>query len=267
MERVGAADRVRAARTHRARDPGGGVGRDVRDGRGSLRPEGVEELIHGLGIPAHPSPQQPAGVMVDDDGEVLVAFLIGNLIDPDPADPGQAVVDRVDVGPDPGHDRPDGAPGDPYQRRHRGLGGVGGQPGHLVVEVEGVPGPGPGPRDMAGHHPAAGAGHSRNLRLDPHHQHSGVQVPPPPPARAAVIPRAPAQAPAASQALPSYRPRMRDDPAVTVQHDVFDHSIRQPEQPRPYNPVLHAVLQIRRFEPSTVQNPRSDTACTRVTPP
>ena len=40
----------------------------------------------------------------------------------------------VGVGPDPGHDRPDGAPGDPHQLAHRGLRARHRQPRHRVVE-------------------------------------------------------------------------------------------------------------------------------------
>ena len=49
------------------------------------------------------------------------AVLVGDLIDPDPPQPGEAVVRGVDVGPHPGDDRPDCAPGDPHQLRDRGL--------------------------------------------------------------------------------------------------------------------------------------------------
>jgi pimeloyl-ACP methyl ester carboxylesterase len=51
--------------------------------------------------------------VIDHDGEVVTATLVGDLVDPDPGQPVQAVTERVDVGPDPGNDRPDRAPRNP----------------------------------------------------------------------------------------------------------------------------------------------------------
>ena len=59
--------------------------------RGAVGAEGVEERVHGLGVPAGRGPHQLAGVVVDDHHDVLVAALIGDLVDPDPPQPGQRV--------------------------------------------------------------------------------------------------------------------------------------------------------------------------------
>ena len=59
---------------------------------------------------------------------------IRDLVDADPAQPRQPVDALVGVGPDPGHDRPDGAPGDPHQLAHRGFRTRHRQPGHRVIE-------------------------------------------------------------------------------------------------------------------------------------
>src|SRR5665811_358866 len=61
-------------------------------------------------------PHQTSCVVVDHDHQKLESALVADLIDPDPAQPGQAVMLGVDVGPDPGDARPDSAPRDPHQR-------------------------------------------------------------------------------------------------------------------------------------------------------
>jgi hypothetical protein len=64
-------------------------------------------------------PHQPAGVVVNHRGEELVAALVGDLIDPEPGQAGEPVMQRLDIGPDPGDDRAHGAPGDPRWRYRR----------------------------------------------------------------------------------------------------------------------------------------------------
>ena len=55
-------------------DPGGHVGRDQFDLFAALFAERVEEREHGLAVPAGRGPHQPAGVMVNDDGQVPLAL-------------------------------------------------------------------------------------------------------------------------------------------------------------------------------------------------
>jgi hypothetical protein len=51
--------------------------------------------------------------MVDDHDQVVVPPLVGDLVDPDPAQPIEPIHDGVDIGVDPGDDRPDRPPRDP----------------------------------------------------------------------------------------------------------------------------------------------------------
>ena len=53
--------------------------------------------------------------MVDDHGQELPAALVGDLIDPDPGEPGEGIMELFRVGPNPGDDRPDRPPCDPHQ--------------------------------------------------------------------------------------------------------------------------------------------------------
>jgi hypothetical protein len=136
--------------------------------------------------------------MVDDDRQVLVVTLVGDLIDPDPGQAGEPVMQRLDVGPDPGDDRPHRAPRDPHQLRDRGLGALGRQPGDQVVEAEGVTRAVPSPRHRLHRDPVRQTAHPGRLRLQPDRDRAQIQAPPPPRALAPVIAPAP---PAASVRL------------------------------------------------------------------
>ncbi len=106
-------------------------------------------------------PQQHTCFVVDDDGEVLVAALVGDLIDADPAQVREPVGLGLRVGDHPGHDRPDRAPGDPQQIPDRRLRAVRHQPRGGVIEGVGVTGAVPSPRDLRGNDPMLGAAHPR----------------------------------------------------------------------------------------------------------
>jgi hypothetical protein len=121
MKRVGAADRVRAAVGHHVGDPVRGVGGHVRDQRGPLGAEGVEEPSQGGRVATRRGPDQVAGVVVDHHGQILVVAFVGNRVDADPAQVRQPVHGLLRVVPHPGHDRADGAPRDPHQLAHRGF--------------------------------------------------------------------------------------------------------------------------------------------------
>src|ERR1700694_140855 len=66
--------------------------------------------------------------------------LVGNLVDADAPQTGEPIDSLLGVSPDPSHDRPDGAPGDPHQFTHRGFRARHRQPGHRVIEGKRVPG-------------------------------------------------------------------------------------------------------------------------------
>ncbi len=91
VERVGAAHRVRASLGDHVADPLRAVGADLGDQRAALRAEGVEERVQGGLVPAWRGPHQPAGVVVDHDRQIPVPALVGDLVDPDPAQPGEPV--------------------------------------------------------------------------------------------------------------------------------------------------------------------------------
>jgi hypothetical protein len=113
VEGIRAAHRLRGSVGDHDADPLGCVGRHVRQLPGTPGAEGVEEGVHGLLVPAGRGPDQASGVVVDHDGEVLVAPLVADLIDADPAQTGQPVGARGEGSFDPGDDRSHGAPGDP----------------------------------------------------------------------------------------------------------------------------------------------------------
>jgi len=59
----------------------------VGDLGGSFRAESVEERSQRGFVTARRGPYQRAAVVVDDDGQVAVVVLVGDLIDPDPTQP------------------------------------------------------------------------------------------------------------------------------------------------------------------------------------
>ena len=99
----------RIGHPHRTRAPGGDDGVDevssicahVGDLGAALLTEEVKEGVHGCTASARRRPHQSAGVVIDHNHQVLVAPLVGDLVDPDPAEPGKAVTARIDIGPLP----------------------------------------------------------------------------------------------------------------------------------------------------------------------
>ena len=108
MERIRAADRVRSPLRDDAGDPVRHVSRNMGQQRGSFGAEFVEEHFQGGVVAARSGPHELAAVMVNDDDQVSVAALVGDLVDPDPAQPVQSVNGRVDVGVHARDDRSDG---------------------------------------------------------------------------------------------------------------------------------------------------------------
>jgi len=234
MERVSAPDGVRARFGHHGRDPVGPISGNVRDGGAPLLPELVEEPAQGGLVPPGCGPHQPARVVVHDHGEVPVAPLVGDLIDPDPPQVREPVVPGLHVLPDPGDDRPDGTPRDPHQLRHRGLRALGRQPRDLLIEHPGVARTVPRPGHRGHRHPMLPTRHPRRLRLQHHLDRAQIQGPPPPPTLSPVIRRAPAPAPTAPATGASPWPDMRDQHSgVLVELDVLHDRLVDPEQPTP----------------------------------
>ena len=189
VEGVGAPHRVAAAAGDHGADPVRAVGTDVGDQVAALLTEGIEEPLQSGLLPAGCGPHQPAGIVVDHHGQVPLPALVGDLIDPDPPQVGEPVMHRLDVGPDPGDDRADGAPGDPHQLGDRALGALGSQPGDLLVEGVGMPGRVPGPRHRRHRRPMLATADPGRLGLEHGLDRAQVQCPPAAPPLATVIGR------------------------------------------------------------------------------
>jgi len=168
VERVGALHRGRATLGDDLGDPVRLIGRHVRDRGAALGPEQLEKRAQRGPVAAGCGPEQPARIVVDDDGEVAVPAFVGDLVDADPGQPIQPVTQGLYVRPDPGDDRPDGAPGDAHQRSHRGLRALRRQPGDGLIEAECVSGAVPRPGHVRHHDPVLGAAHPGRVGFQEH---------------------------------------------------------------------------------------------------
>lgn len=184
-----------------------------------------------------------------------MALLVGDLIDPDPAQAlqrvgaGQCVVDH------PGHDRPDGAPCDTHQLGDGGLGRCDRQPGDLIIEVTGVPGAMTSPRHRRHHHAMLTARHPRRVGLQHHLHGAQIQRPPPPPTLALVIARSRSLADPAPPPTHPRRAHMRDqDLLVLAELDPLHRRLLDAQQPCPYPCLTHAVPCLLDSLPSTARN-------------
>jgi len=121
VERVDASDGVGNAFGDRTRDPRGHVGRHQFDLFAAFFAERVKERQHRLAVPAGCGPDQAAGVMVHDDGQVPLALAVADLVDPDPSEP----VEQIDLthrfGGDPFDRCANRSPRDAHQFGDRGL--------------------------------------------------------------------------------------------------------------------------------------------------
>src|ERR1035437_9169779 len=184
---------------------------EARDGlRRGLEAIRKEELTAGPGyvarlegaIAARLSPDQVAGVVVEDHGQVALPLAVADLVDPDPLEVGEEVSPSLLAAYHPGDDGGHTAPADPQQDRHRALGAAGHQPGHLVLELGGEPGAVPGPGHRSHHHPMLWATDPGTLRLQPGHRAPQVQSPPPPRAFTPIEPGAVSAAQPAAVPIP-----------------------------------------------------------------
>ena len=132
---TGAQDCLRRAAGDHAADPVRAVGGDVGELRGPAGSEAAGEGLQGLAVAAGRGPDQQSAVVIDDDDQVLMPAFIGDLVDPDAAQPGEPVGGCLGLAGHPGDDVPDGAPGDPHQLSDRGLRARGGQPDDLVTLI------------------------------------------------------------------------------------------------------------------------------------
>ena len=102
----------------------------------SIRAELVEEGIQSLGVSAFGPPDDPAPVVVDHQGQVLVVLAPGDLVHPDAEEAVETV--RVELGRHHPLARPSHrAPRHPAQPGHGGTVHPRGQPGQQVIQVAG----------------------------------------------------------------------------------------------------------------------------------
>jgi hypothetical protein len=172
VERVGALHRGRAALGDDLGDPVGLVGRHMRDRGTAFGAEQVEESPQSGPVSTGRGPHQSTRIVINHDRQVAVSTLVGDLVDADAGQSVQPIPKGFDTGPDPGNDRPDGAPSDAHQLGHRRLGALGHQPGDGLIEGQRMPGAVPRPWHVRHHHAVIGtadpsASASMNTRVVP----------------------------------------------------------------------------------------------------
>jgi hypothetical protein len=141
------------------------------------------------------------------------------------------------VGPDPGHDRAHGAPGDPHQFAHRGFRAGHRQPGDRVIKRKRVPGVMTRPWHRHHGRPMGRAVHPRRIGLQHHLHRSPIQAPPPAPTLTPVIQRCLALTPATTTRNPASWPHPRHHQLgarVLGELNVLDHRAAvDTQQPTP----------------------------------
>src|SRR4051794_15979389 len=147
----------------------------------AVRAERVEERLDALAVAAGRGPHQPAGVVVDDDGQIALPLAVADLVDPDPTQPGEQVAPPGRLGRDTFTDRTDRAPRDPQQLGDGLARALHRQPRRLVLEGPGKARPVARPRHRADDHTMLTAAHPRRLRLDIGQRRAKVKRPPAPP--------------------------------------------------------------------------------------
>ncbi len=206
----------------------------MRDQAGSFRTERVEESAQGGHVPARGRPHQPATVMVDNNSQILVATLVGDLINPDPPQVGERVIELLHVTPDPGDDRPHRTPRDPHQLGDRGLRRLSRQPGNVRVEVMGMPGLMPCPRNGRDRDTMDTARHSRRVGFQIHLNRPAIKATPAPPPTARVVSRTPTVARPAAVLCRSCGPDLgQQNPSFLVELDAFHNRFLDTEQSSP----------------------------------
>ncbi len=185
--------------------------------RGPLNAEFGEERVEGVRVLAGLAPDDLAGGVVADQGEVVVVLLPRHLVHPDTDQAVEAGLVQA-VGDHPLADAPGGVPVDAGVAADRGLVHLRGQPGDEVVEVSGEPGAGAGERHRLGTHPVDGTAQAAQLRVDLDPPSAEVEVPPPRVHRAAVV-----VGPGAPTALRAFE-------ALAAQRHRHDHPIRRRER-------------------------------------
>ena len=241
MERVQANGRVRAALGDRPGDPRGVVAGHQLDLFAAVVAEQIQELLDGLAVPASVRPDQPAGVMVDDDREIPLPFANGDLVEPEPRDTCEQVAAVALLGHHSLADPSDRPPADPHQLADRLLRRVHCQPGALIFEAAGEPRVVPRPGHQRDHDPVLLARDPRGVGLKEAERRPEIQRPPAPPALSQVIARATAPTMRAAIPLREARAHRDHDRPVRRQLDRLHDRLAQAQKPGPYPLVAHAA--------------------------
>lgn len=204
MERVQAGDRLRGAAAHRVVDPVWAIRAHVGQQPGPVIAERVEERLDGGFVASLSGPHEPAGVVVDDDGDVALALAVRQLVDPDAPQPVEHVPAVSVLGHDPLHDGGHRPLADPKQLRHHRRRRMRRQPAGLVLERPGETGFGSRPWHRRDDHTVDRATHPTGISFEERPDRPQVQRPPSTPPPPAVM--APASTPAA-RAATCPRPR------------------------------------------------------------
>jgi hypothetical protein len=201
----------------------------------------IQELLDRLAVTSRTGPHEPAGVVVDDDGEVSLPFADRDLIHSDPLQACEQVAGLGRLIGHPGADPADRAPRDPHQLRDRGLGGLDRQPRDLIFELACERGVVAGPRDGRDDHPVTLAAHSGGVGLEIRERRPEVQRPPAPTAVTEVIAGAAPPAVRTTIKLARERADRYHQRAIVGELDVLDDSSLEPEQLLPYASSAHAA--------------------------
>ena len=103
--------------------------------------------------------------MVDDDHDVVLAALVGDLVDADAPQAHKQILPPLGLGADTLHHAPDRAPGDTHELGGRRLGGVHAKPGDLVLEGGREAGAVPCPGHGGDHDAVSAAENPRRIGL------------------------------------------------------------------------------------------------------
>ncbi len=128
--------------------------------------------------------------MVNNNSQILVATLVGDLINPNPSQVGERVIKLVRVIPYSGNDRPHRTPRDPHQLGDRSLRRLSRQPGDLRIEVMGMTGMVSGPRNSRNRHTMNPTRHPRRVGFQIHLNRPAIKATPAAPSHPRVVSRA-----------------------------------------------------------------------------
>jgi len=167
-------------------------------------------------------PHEAAGVVVDDHGQVPMAFADRDLIEPEPRESREQVASLLGLRGDALADPPDGPPRDPHQMTDRGLAGVDRQPRDRVFEAAREPGVVPGPRHRGDDYSVLYALDAGRVGLQEADRRAEIKRSPSPAPLAEVIPRAAAPAVRAATPLARARPDRDHDRVVLAELDALD---------------------------------------------